>query len=32
MIATYTYAIALFLLLAILALSAYIDRIYTEMG
>jgi CBS domain containing-hemolysin-like protein len=32
MIATYTYALALFLLLAILALSAYIDRIYTEMG
>ena len=32
MIATYAYAIALFLLLAILALSAYVDRIYTEMG
>ena len=32
MIATYAYAISLFLLLAILALSAYIDRIYTEMG
>jgi CBS domain containing-hemolysin-like protein len=30
--ATYAYAIALFLLLIILALSAYIDRIYTEMG
>jgi putative hemolysin len=32
MTATYAYALALFLLLAILALSAYIDRIYTEMG
>jgi putative hemolysin len=32
MIATYAYAISLFLLLAILALSAYVDRIYTEMG
>src|SRR5271156_4016568 len=32
MIATYVYTIALFLLLAILALSAYVDRIYLEMG
>jgi len=32
MIATYAYAIALFLLLAILALAAYVDRIYFEMG
>jgi CBS domain containing-hemolysin-like protein len=32
MTANYAYALALFLLLAILALSAYIDRIYTEMG
>src|SRR5271170_5388037 len=32
MIATYAYTIALFLLLAILALSAYVDRIYFEMG
>src|SRR5271170_2742768 len=32
MIATYVYTIALFLLLAILALSAYVDRIYFEMG
>jgi putative hemolysin len=32
MIATYAYAIALFVLLAVLALSAYVDRIYTEMG
>jgi len=32
MTATYAYALALFVLLAILALSAYIDRIYTEMG
>lgn len=29
---TYAYALALFLLLAILTLAAYIDRIYTEMG
>src|SRR5271154_2004243 len=32
MIATYVYTIALFILLAILALSAYVDRIYFEMG
>jgi putative hemolysin len=32
MTATYAYAIVLFLLLAILALSAYVDRIYSEMG
>src|SRR5713226_1365497 len=32
MIATYAYAIALFLLLGILALAAYVDRIYFEMG
>jgi CBS domain containing-hemolysin-like protein len=32
MIATYAYAIALFFLLAILALAAYVDRIYFEMG
>ncbi len=32
MTATYAYAIALFLLLGILTLAAYIDRIYTEMG
>src|ERR1700677_2676189 len=28
----YAYAIAFFLLLAILALAAYVDRIYSEMG
>jgi len=32
MTATYAYAIALFLLLVVLALAAYIDRIYFEMG
>src|SRR5271170_6811027 len=32
MTTTYAYALALFLLLAILALAAYVDRIYTEMG
>jgi CBS domain containing-hemolysin-like protein len=32
MTATYAYAVALFLLLAVLALSAYVDRIYFEMG
>jgi CBS domain containing-hemolysin-like protein len=32
MTATYAYAIALFLLLVILALAAYVDRIYFEMG
>ncbi len=32
MTATYAYAIALFLLLFILALAAYVDRIYFEMG
>jgi putative hemolysin len=32
MTATYAYAIALCLLLAILALAAYVDRIYFEMG
>ena len=32
MTATYAYAIALFFLLWILALSAYVDRIYFEMG
>jgi putative hemolysin len=30
--ATYAYTIALILLLAILALAAYVDRIYSEMG
>ncbi len=32
MTVTYAYAIALFFLLLILALSAYVDRIYFEMG
>jgi putative hemolysin len=32
MIATYVYAVALLLLLFILAISAYVDRIYFEMG
>jgi putative hemolysin len=32
MTAIYAYALALFLLLAILALAAYVDRIYFEMG
>src|ERR1700682_6060297 len=32
MTANYAYAIALFVLLAILALAAYIDRVYSEMG
>jgi putative hemolysin len=32
MIATYAYALALFLLLGVLTLAAYIDRIYSEMG
>jgi putative hemolysin len=32
MTATYVYAISLLLLLGILALSAYVDRIYFEMG
>src|SRR5258708_676017 len=32
MTATYAYAAALFLLLWVLALSAYVDRIYFEMG
>src|SRR5216683_1414006 len=32
MTVTYAYALALFLLLAILALAAYVDRIYFEMG
>jgi putative hemolysin len=32
MIATYVYAVALIVLLGILALSAYVDRIYFEMG
>ncbi len=32
MIATYAYAIALVVLLGILALAAYVDRIYFEMG
>lgn len=32
MTATYAYALALFLLLGILTLAAYIDRVYTEMG
>ena len=32
MTATYAYAIALFFLLWILALAAYVDRIYFEMG
>src|SRR5271156_39381 len=32
MITTYAYALALFLLLAILSLAAYVDRIYSEMG
>jgi putative hemolysin len=30
--ATYAYAITLFLLLGVLALAAYVDRIYFEMG
>jgi putative hemolysin len=30
--ATYAYALALFVLLAVLALAAYVDRIYFEMG
>ena len=32
MTATYAYALALVVLLAILALAAYVDRIYFEMG
>jgi putative hemolysin len=32
MTATYAYAVTLFLLLAVLALAAYVDRIYFEMG
>ena len=32
MMATYVYGIALVVLLAVLALSAYVDRIYFEMG
>jgi putative hemolysin len=32
MTATYAYALALFILLGILALAAYVDRIYFEMG
>src|SRR5277367_5700929 len=32
MTATYSYATALFFLLGILALAAYVDRIYSEMG
>jgi putative hemolysin len=32
MTATYAYALVLFLLLGILALAAYVDRIYFEMG
>src|SRR5271168_5626305 len=32
MTATYAYAISLFLLLDVLALAAYVDRIYFEMG
>ena len=32
MTATYVYAISLLLLLGVLALSAYVDRIYFEMG
>ena len=32
MTATYAYALTLFLLLWVLALSAYVDRIYFEMG
>jgi CBS domain containing-hemolysin-like protein len=32
MIATYAYAVALIVLLAVLALAAYVDRIYFEMG
>jgi putative hemolysin len=32
MTATYAYTIALILLLAVLALAAYVDRIYSEMG
>ncbi len=32
MTATYIYAISLLLLLGVLALSAYVDRIYFEMG
>src|SRR5438270_8392013 len=30
--ATYAYALALFVLLGILALAAYVDRVYSEMG
>src|SRR5271163_3519019 len=32
MTATYAYAITLFFLLAILSLTAYVDRVYSEMG
>src|SRR5271168_3365892 len=32
MIATYAYAAALVILLSVLALAAYVDRIYSEMG
>src|SRR5271170_112941 len=32
MIVAYAYGLALVILLAILALSAYVDRIYSEMG
>src|SRR6202453_2418550 len=32
MIATGAYALALFFLLGVLALAAYVDRIYSEMG
>jgi putative hemolysin len=32
MTATYAYAVALFLLLGVLALAAYVDRVYFEMG
>ena len=32
MTSTYAYTFALIFLLAILALAAYVDRIYSEMG
>jgi putative hemolysin len=32
MTATYAYSLALVLLLAVLALAAYVDRVYSEMG
>ena len=32
MTATYAYTLALVVLLAVLALAAYVDRVYSEMG